>query len=131
MGYSLFTNKRKYMKKLILATLMIAFVFLYSCNNSGNSNSSSEPHPFAGAFTTPEGFQFELRADSTTYITFSDSVTYEGTWKIRKDDKDSSEFANIEFAGIQEFYYLKDGKLYRSEREMRHDAFGTKVTYQN
>lgn len=118
------------MKKLILATLMVAFVFLYSCNNTSSTNKSAEPHPFAGTFTTPEGFLFELRTDSTTYITFSDSVTYEGTWKIRKA-KDNSEFANIEFAGIQEFYYLKDGKLYRSEREMRHDAFGTKVTYQN
>ena len=44
--------------------------------------------------------------------------------------EDHLEYANIEFGGYQEYYYLKDEKLYRSEREMRHDALGTKVKYQ-
>ncbi len=40
------------------------------------------------------------------------------------------EYANIEFAGNQEYYYLRNGKLYRSEREMRHDTMGVEVKYQ-
>lgn len=107
--------------------LMIAVGFLYSCSNGNNS--SSESHSYTGTFITEDGVRFELRADSTTYITFSDSVTYEGTWKACKAE-DNLEYANIEFAGYQEYYYLKDEKLYRSEREMRHDALGTKVIYQ-
>ncbi|MDL2212878.1 hypothetical protein LJC21_01210 [Bacteroides sp. OttesenSCG-928-E20] len=113
------------MKKIILAAAIVAFVFLYSCNNN---NSSFGSHPFAGTFVTADGFIFELRADSTTHITFSDSVTYSGTWKSRKAE-DGLEYANIEFGGIQEFFYLWKEKLYRSEREMRHNVFGTTVTY--
>ena len=44
---------------------------------------------------------------------------------------DNLDYANIEFAGYPRYYYLKDGKLYRSEREMRHDAHGEKVKYQD
>ena len=91
--------------------------------------STESTHSFAGTFITENGVRFELRADSTTLITFSDSVKYEGTWKSCKAE-DHLEYANIEFGGYQEYYYLKDEKLYRSEREMRHDALGTKVKYQ-
>lgn len=38
-------------------------------------------------------------------------------------------YANIEFAGYQNYYYLKNGKLYRSIREMNHDALGEEVKY--
>lgn len=103
-----------------------SFRFLYSCTNT---NSTESTHSFAGTFITENGVRFELRADSTTLITFSDSVKYEGTWKSCKAE-DHLEYANIEFGGYQEYYYLKDEKLYRSEREMRHDALGTKVKYQ-
>ena len=105
------------MRRTILAMLTIAFGFLYSCTNT---NSTESTHSFAGTFITENGVRFELRADSTTLITFSDSCKAE----------DHLEYANIEFGGYQEYYYLKDEKLYRSEREMRHDALGTKVKYQ-
>ena len=112
------------MRRTILAMLTIAFGFLYSCSDSAES-----AHPFVGTFITENGVRFELRTDSTTLITFSDSVTYEGTWKPCMAE-DHLEYANIEFGGYQEYYYLKDGKLYRSEREMRHNALGTKIKYQ-
>ena len=114
------------MRRTILAMLTIAFGFLYSCTNT---NSTESTHSFAGTFITENGVRFELRADSTTLITFSDSVKYEGTWKSCKAE-DHLEYANIEFGGYQEYYYLKDEKLYRSESEMRNDALGTKVKYQ-
>ena len=104
------------MRRTILAMLTIAFGFLYSCTNT---NSTESTHSFAGTFITENGVRFELRADSTTLITFSDSVKYEGTWKSCKAEDH-----------LEEYYYLKDEKLYRSEREMRHDALGTKVKYQ-
>ncbi len=44
--------------------------------------------------------------------------------------EDGLEYANIEFGGYQKYYYLKQGKLYRSEREMRHDVMGVKVRYE-
>lgn len=124
--HSLFYKNKRTMRRTILAMLTIAFGFLYSCTNT---NSTESTHSFAGTFITENGVRFELRADSTTLITFSDSVKYEGTWKSCKAE-DHLEYANIEFGGYQEYYYLKDEKLYRSEREMRHDALGTKVKYQ-
>lgn len=113
------------MRILILAIFIIAFGFLYSCGNSSEARQE-----YAGTFITEDGAKFELRADSTTLIIFADSVTYEGTWRAVKAD-DNLEYANIEFGGYQEYFYLKDGNLYRSEREMRHNTFGTKVEYQD
>ena len=45
------------------------------------------------------------------------------------DTIDNETYANIEFAGYQNYYYLKNGKLYRSIREMNHDALGEEVKY--
>jgi len=121
----------KNMKATFWTVLMIVCLSaLYSCGNMGSgSKSADESHPFAGTFYTETGIRFELHEDSTTLITFSDSVTYESTWKACKSD-DNLEYANIEFAGNQEFYYLRKGKLYRSEREMRHETMGVEVKYQ-
>ena len=127
---SLSINDYRIMKTSIYTILMIVcFSALFSCGNANSSNSADKFHPFAGTFMTDNGVRFELRDDSTTFIRFSDSVTYESTWKICRS-ADNLEYANIEFAGNQSFYYLKDEKLYRSEREMRHDAMGVGVKYQ-
>ena len=79
-------------------------------------------------FFTEEGVRFELKADSTTLIQFNDSLTYEGTWQVCKS-ADNLEYATIEFAGYPAYYFLKDGKLYRSEREMRNDVLGRRINY--
>ena len=42
---------------------------------------------------------------------------------------DNLEYATIEFAGYPAYYFLKDGKLYRSEREMRNDVLGRRINY--
>lgn len=112
------------MRKLILILWMMVFVFLYACSGAGGAN-----HPYEGTFITENGVKFELRSDSTTLITFSNSITYEGVWSSYKGENE--EYANIEFGGYPQYYYLKDGKVYRSKREMRHDAFGEKITYQD
>ena len=54
---------------------------------------------------------------------------YESSWKIMKDG--NGEYANIEFNGDQSYYYLKNGKIYRSHMEMDRDRIGSKVTYQD
>lgn len=112
------------MKRTVWTILAMVSVFLCSCGSN-----EKPTHSFCGTFVTADGVKFELRADSTTLITFSDSVTYEGTWKSCKTE-DHWEYANIEFGGCQEYYYLNEGKLYRSEREMCHNVLGTEVKYQ-
>ena len=73
---------------------------------------------------------FELREDSTTCIQFADSLQYEGKWTFHSFG-DTLEYANIEFAGFPAYYYLKDGKLYRSKREMISGKLGEKINYMN
>lgn len=121
--FSFFSIKNRKNETNDLDYIGNSFCFLYACGSKAKSI-----HSFVGVFTTENGVKFELRADSTTLITFSDSVMYEGTWKFCKTE-DHWEYANIEFGGYQEYYYLNNGKLYYSEREMRHDVLGTKVKF--
>ena len=95
----------------------MGILLLTGCDNN------EKEHDFVGIFTTANGIKFELRPDSTSIITFKDSMIYESSWKISKD-RNNETYANIEFAGYQNYYYLKNGKLYRSIREMNHDALG-------
>lgn len=112
------------MKTFVYPLIILASIsMLVACGGEG------KPHPFDGTFFTEEGVRFELRADSTTLIQFSDSLTYEGTWQSCKS-ADNLEYATIEFAGYPAYYFLKDGKLYRSEREMRNDVLGRRINYQ-
>ena len=109
------------MKKVIFAISVLA-VTAVSCSN-GVKN-----HPYVGKFVTETGTVFELREDSTTCIQFADSLQYEGKWTFHNSG-DTLEYANIEFAGYPAYYYLKDGKLYRSKREMFSQKLGEKISY--
>lgn len=112
------------MKKLFAFTLLTTIlVILASCNEHKKAS-----HPFDGTFITAHGIRFNLRPDSTSTITFNDSITYNGKWTIRHTD--SLEYANIEFDSYINYYYLKDGKIYRSEENMKGDTRGVAVEYQ-
>ena len=111
------------MKRFINSTMLLMGIWvLVACTGKSCS------HPFGGTFFTEEGVRFELKADSTTLIQFNDSLTYEGTWQVCKS-ADNLEYATIEFAGYPAYYFLKDGKLYRSEREMCNDVLGRRINY--
>lgn len=115
------TNKRHvYMKRFLY--ILPALLLLVSCGK--------KQHAYEGTFTTETGYTFQLRPDSTVLITLPDSSKYDSRWKILKTD--SLEWVNIEFGADQEYYYLYDGVLYRSERAMRAKSMmGDKVTYQD
>lgn len=99
--------------KLFTYTLILLYFYIFSSCKGDSSNSA----PFDGVFVTESGIKFELKEDSTTLILF--------------DDTFESEYANIEFAGKPDYYYLKDKKIYRSKREMESDWMGTKIQYLN
>lgn len=101
-------------------------LLLYISSCKGDSSNSA---PFDGVFVTESGIKFELKEDSTTLILFDDTLNYEGVWSIHHTNE--SEYANIEFAGKPDYYYLKDKKIYRSKREMESDWMGTKIQYLN
>lgn len=110
------------MKKLIYLSLIVLGV-LYACTSKQQNDFQS----YVGTFEDENGVRYELRADSTTLLTFSDSITYEGTWKMSESKNGQLKFANIEFGGYQRYFYVMNGKIYHSEREMRHDVYGSKL----
>ena len=99
--------------KLFTYTLILLYFYIFSSCKGDSSNSA----PFDGVFVTESGIKFELKEDSTTLILFDDTLNYEGVWSIHHTNE--SEYANIEFAGKPDYYYLKDKKIYRSKREMK------------
>lgn len=105
--------------KLFTYTLILLYFYIFSSCKGDSSNSA----PFDGVFVTESGIKFELKEDSTTLILFDDTLNYEGVWSIHHTNE--SEYANIEFAGKPDYYYLKDKKIYRSKREMESDWMGT------
>lgn len=116
-------NKNKHEVIYLYADSSLLYIFS-SCK--GDSSNSA---PFDGVFVTESGIKFELKEDSTTLILFDDTLNYEGVWSIHHTNE--SEYANIEFAGKPDYYYLKDKKIYRSKREMESDWMGTKIQYLN
>ena len=51
--------------------------------------------------------------------------------KLRAYDPNIPDLFADEFAGYPTYYYLKDGKLYRSKREMISGKLGEKINYMN
>lgn len=108
------------MRNLITIIILGNLFLLYSCGSANHESKS-----FNGTFVTESGVVFELKEDSTTLIQFNDSVRYKGAWSVH------SSYANIEFAGNPNYYYLKDNKLYYNERDMQNDRLGVIIQYQN
>ena len=45
--------------------------------------------------------------------------------------EDTLKYATIEFAGYFNYYYLRNGKLYRNEHNMIRQALGEEIEYQD
>ena len=113
------------MKRILyISIISLGTAYLSSCKNP------KAAHPFHGKFVTETGIRFDLRADSTTLIQYDDSSSYEGTWKVYNQG-DTLKYATIEFAGYFNYYYLRNGKLYRNEHNMIRQALGEEIEYQN
>lgn len=106
---------------------MLAGCVMACGGNKQKEGSHSANHPYEGTFITKYGMKFRLDSDSTTLLLFNDSISYQGVWKVRH--KEGMEYVNIEFSGDYNYYYLKDGKLYRKEQQMQNEVNGIDVTY--
>lgn len=107
---------------------LICVVTIFSCTLFSCGDHNKGVHSFDGTFNTATGVKFELKPDSTTFIQFNDSLTYEGTWSMHHTEA-NEEYANIEFAGSSHYYYLKNNKIYYSERDMRNEKRGATIEY--
>lgn len=117
------------MKTKILLAIALTASFIACGGGRSSGNATGNDRPFDGTFTTEYGMRFQLNPDSTTLLTFDDSITYEGRWTIRR--KADIEYANIELAGNINHYFFKNGKLYRNEQQMMEDVNGMEVSYLN
>ena len=94
------------MKKILfILTVSVSLICFSSCKKSAAT------HPFPGKFVTETGIQFDLRADY--------------------NQGDTLKYATIEFAGYFNYYYLRNGKLYRNEHNMIRQALGEEIEYQD
>ena len=105
------------MKKILfILTVSVSLICISSCKKSAAT------HPFPGKFVT--------ETDSTTLIQYDDSSSYEGTWKVYNQG-DTLKYATIEFAGYFNYYYLRNGKLYRNEHIFLGKSLGEEIEYQD
>ena len=119
----MFTYNMLDMKRILFAlAILISLLYLSSCKQSVST------HPFQGRFITETGIKFDLRGDSTTMIQYNDSSSYEGTWSAHNQG-DTLIYATIEFAGYYNYYYLRNGKLYRNDRNMMRQTLGEGLQY--
>lgn len=124
MEHSLFNSIGKMERFFGIFLFVCTLFFLGSCSgDKANSKDTS----YAGTFTTTTGITFTLNEDSTTFIDFGNGINYEGRWEFVNDGR--KEYANIEFSGNKQYYYLYNGKLYHSHAEMDADKLGIKVNY--
>ncbi len=109
--------------------LLVAFsALIFSCGGVEKKKVAKDAdHPYFGTFTTEYGMKFQLKKDYTTVLMFQDSITYEGKWDMKMQGQ--HEFATIEFGGNEEYYFLKDGMLYRKKEQMMYEKNGMEVSY--
>lgn len=110
-------------KRLTHTCVLAVALLLAACG--GNSGRT---HRFAGTFTDEFGDRFVLNDDYTGTIQFdkndhADSIT----WSDGSDH--SRPYATIKYNGDPNYYYLRDGALYRHKDNMESGRCAIKISY--
>lgn len=110
------------MKRYLLFLCFAVSLLLCAC---GSKHDDSK---FAGTFTDEFNNKFELRSDYTGTIQMAGNQNKENiTWSDGEDHK--RPFATIKYNGDPNYYYLRDGFLYRHQEDMDHGRMAIKITY--
>lgn len=114
------------MKKIVKLTFLLSMlvVMIASCGG-GNKHQDNQ---FVGKFTDEFKNKFELKDDYTATIQFvgEDSVI-KTTWFDGEDHKRA--YATIKFNGDPNYYYLRDGKMYRAMEDMEKGTAAINIKY--
>ena len=110
------------MKKIVLLSLLFTAILMTAC---------SQHEGLAGTFVNKFGTKFELKPDSTTLIVFQDSINYEGKWAAHFNEQQNIEYATIEFANDDNYYFVRGNKIYRKKADMLNEQNGVKISYKD
>lgn len=110
--------------KIMKATAVVCLMFLMACGGSSDKRES-----YAGRFTDEFGNRFELRDDGTGTMQFveqdivNDIVWFDGS-------KSGCPYSTIEWNGNVNYYYLRDGVMYRHREDMDGGRCAISITYE-
>lgn len=111
------------LRNILKALSVVAIAVIMACG--GNEGRKS----YAGAFTDEFGNRFELRDDGTGTVQFAgqDNVTDIAWYDGNKSDKP---YSTIEYNGDVNYYYLRDGAMYRHKEDMDNGRCAIAITYE-
>lgn len=113
------------MKKVFSVLLLsLTFVLIHSCGGTKHEND----HKFVGTFTNEYEDVFTLNEDMTASILFKGAKEeVKTTWYDGDDHK--RPYATIEYNGDPQYYFLRDGALYRHKEDMEEGRCKITITY--
>lgn len=115
--------------KKVLTVLFITttLLFLQSC---GGGNKHGENHKFAGTFTDEFGDVFTLNDNMTCTIQFKGiNKVFNETWFDGENHE--RPYATITYNGDPQYYYMRDGYMYRYRQDMDEGRCKIKITYKD
>jgi len=111
------------MKRFVLFLSLALTLLFTACGGSKHDSNK-----FAGSFTDEFNNKFVLNEDYTGTIQFAGNDKVEQiTWSDGTDHK--RPYATIKWNGDPSYYFLRDGALYRYEKDMDEGRAAIKITY--
>lgn len=114
------------MKGFVFYCALAIAVLLSAC---GGGNKGDQARHFAGTFTDEFGNRFELNDDYTGTIQF-DKNDHKDTITWSDGDNHDRPYATIRYNGDPNYYYLRDGSLYRHKDNMEDGRCAIKIKYE-
>lgn len=116
------------MKKIL--SVFFFSVILLSLQACGGSSKQSDNHKFAGTFEDQFGDVFTLNEDMTTTIQFKGAAQeFKGKWFDGQNHE--RPYATIEYNGDPNYYYLRDGYMYRYKQDMEEGRCKISIKYKD
>ncbi|MBP3738293.1 MAG: hypothetical protein J6I72_04505 [Muribaculaceae bacterium] len=115
------------MKKKLFGYLMMGIVALsMALSSCSGSSAGSSDKKFIGKYEDEFGNKFELREDYTATIQFAGQETVNETHWF-DGPAHNSPFATIEYNGDVNYYFMRDGFLYRHRDDMEQGKAAIKI----
>jgi len=112
-----------------IIVIVLALTFCACGGKRGGGNASGHSGGFACTFTDEFGNRFELFDNHRGTIQFDKNDNVDSITWFDGENHDRP-FATINYNGNPNYYYLRDGSLYRHEDDMVHGRCAIKIVYE-